>query len=236
MEWLLVFLIAGSLFFTLMGNFKISRLEEHSQKQAQEAEAEREKWKNQWIEKDKAIHQTLSDIQDQLKGSIDEFQTTAIQAIRKDIRSLEQVFARIHQQIESMKDQLQEGPIPVQSPPIFEQPTAIEPSVEGPTPPSNRFLTSILERMHSFSPEEEHLMIKVFQTEASRWHRPSETGISETTSKLIFPLLGRKLIINGVPIVKIKESGGFVKFLWGDGLADAEQESIAAHFADEVKE
>jgi hypothetical protein len=236
MEWLLVILIAGSLFFTLMGNFKISRLEEHSQKQAEEAFTEREKWKNQWIEKDKAIHQTLNDIQHQLKESIEEFQTIAIQAIRKDIRSLEQVFARIQQQIESMKDHLQEETIPDQSSPVPEQPTELKPSFEEPAAPANRFLPSILERMRSFSSDEEHLMIKVFQTEASRWHRPSEAGISETTSKLIFPLLGRKLIINGVPIVKMKESGGFVKFLWGDGLADAEQESIAAYFADEVKE
>lgn len=230
MDWLLLILIGGSLFFTLMSNFKMARIEEQYQKQAKQALLEKEDWKSQWMAKDKAMHQILNEIQQQLKASIVEFQTIATQAIRKDLRALEQIFNRIQEQLESIKDQLQEDSHPSPAPPAL-----IKQASEENHDRSSKFLSAILSRIDAFSPEEKQLVTKVFRTEASRWHKPSETGISETTSKLVFPLLGRKLIINGVPLIKIKDAGGSVKFIWGDGLADYEQKAIADYFDQEVK-
>jgi len=80
------------------------------------------------------------------------------------------------------------------------------------------FMKSFLEKYSKVSVDEKKVVSRLFKIQPGNWVKTDQLEIKETMERFLVPLLCRKFVLDGVPLIKMKDVGGKLKIVWGDSF------------------
>ncbi|HPE68540.1 MAG TPA: hypothetical protein P5560_05745 [Thermotogota bacterium] len=224
MEWLFVVLGGATLFFILMGNFKISRAEEKLQREMEHVHQQIVGIQQMVLETRSTAQLPVETAVEGQKTSLEEL-SGSIDAFHARLQRLEKSLAQIVPELREMRQEMQ----------TQQEPKPVTPS-EEPTEGASKGFQSFFSRNFAQSSEADQKMLRrVFNAPPGDWIKGNELGFDSSAALFQLPVLFRKWIFNGVPLIKMKEVAGSPRFQWGEGLSQSDREWVQAFFGEEVK-
>ncbi len=241
MDVLALVLSSLTCFFILMGNFKISRLGEEQEKRLQENERatgkilqELQNLRSEWNAKTKELRSELSVAKGKIEDRAGGRATASVASERIDFENglsqLDRRLELIEQTIKSLEETI--GPRLVQ--PLPQEKRMLN-GAFGQTVPETSLVEKIKQKYLMLSTDEKLFLNSLFRKEDCEWHKTEDLGLDGATAKFLLPMISRKLVFAGVPLIKIKDVNGTMKVLWGEGLREEDISDIADVFLNEVR-
>lgn len=252
MDWFLLILSSLTCFFILMGNFKISHVEELQKagKSALEKEIETLQHevyllRSEWDSKIEALLGLSADPAGKTSEKEEVDRKMEKPNAQAELHLMSKGIIRMEKRLELIEKQLQtltESAVlttgsaealptvaanalsaKAQSVPKESKSVVLEPSV----------LLKIQQKYTMVSTDEKLFLKGLFRRTANEWHKTEEMGLDTQTAKFLIPMICRKLVFGGVPLIKMKDVSGSMKVLWGDGLKNTEIQEITRSFGAE---
>ncbi|HNW47152.1 MAG TPA: hypothetical protein PLN20_05155 [Thermotogota bacterium] len=235
-----IVLSALTCFFILMGNFKISRLGEEQEKRFQETEhatgkllQELQNLRSEWYDKAKELSLELSkaktEIGDLTMGKSNVSTVSDRVDFEDGIRRLDKRLDSLEQTIKSLEGTI--GPLVIR--PLSQEKRTPVGSFDTVIPKIS-LVDKIKQKYPMLSTDEKLFLNTLFRKTECEWHKTEDLGLDASTAKFLVPMVGRKLVFSGVPLIKIKDINGTMKVLWGEGLRGEDVAGIAEAFVNEV--
>jgi len=95
----------------------------------------------------------------------------------------------------------------------------------------NRFII----KYNQITEDERFVINRILKNSPATWERIEIDFMQEKTLRFILPLLCRKFILDGVPLIKMKEIGGGFKVIWGESFHENFLKRIVEYFKDVIK-
>lgn len=90
-------------------------------------------------------------------------------------------------------------------------------------------------KYNNVTEDEKFILNRILKNSPGNWEKIEPEFMKDTTLRFILPMLCRKFIIDGVPLLKMKEIAGSFKVIWGESYPDALVQRIVEYFKDVVK-
>jgi hypothetical protein len=230
-------------FFILMGNFKISRLGEEQEKRllSYEKSAERIfltlKELGKELDEGKAMqaNQCNSGFSKDNHGTGGFLSKSELESIPA-FSSLENGMARLETRIDQIENLLKslESDVRSAASSSFTNDSKDKSTLQKNGAVSISFAEKVSQKYKMVSTEEKLFLNGLFRREPGEWHKTEDLGLDAATSKFLIPMVCRKMVFSGIPVIKMKDVNGIMKVLWGDGIKDTDIQVISDAFSSEV--
>ncbi len=241
MDVLAIVLSSLACFFILMGNFKISRLGEEQEKRFRENEfttgkilQELQNLRCEWNAKAKELHSELSEAKTEMEDRLGGRAVASAVSERVDfengISRLDKRLDLIERTIKSLEETV--------GPHVMRTLSQEKRGPNGgfiPTASELSLVEKIKQKYLMLSTDEKLFLNSLFRKEDSEWHKTEDLGLDGSTAKFLIPMISRKMVFAGVPLIKMKDVNGTMKVLWGEGLKEEDILDITEVFSNEVR-
>ena len=228
MDYLLIGIVLFVLFFSLRTNYKISNFEEMLKRMNHQNKVEEKNNVSKIIAKIDSLEKrtvVLQKLQHDYQESNDLTSTKNLTVLRKELSSIKNDIDLIktiylktspnngEQEVKTTKEISETAE-------LFET----EPHLKKISPPENKtnedFHVKVKEKLENMNGDEIWILRQLLSQEPLMWQNVVEMHDDISMPQFQIPKLSRKFIIDGLPVVMIKNAGDKMRVKWGDGLTE----------------
>ncbi len=225
MDYLILGIVLVTLFFSLRTNYKISNVEEKQRKRNQQCKEDLDKTIVKLNTKVDSMEKRLIFLQKMISDYKESHESVSskninllkkqLLALKSDTDLIKSIYLKTdikkqqnsnHSSNESIQTELQQKEVVEQQPVVEVKSTQQD------------FHEKIKEKLQNMSGDEIWLLKQILSQEPLSWQTISQLQEEVSMPQFQIPKLSRKFIIDGLPVLMIKNAGDKMLVKWGDGL------------------